>query len=337
MSSNARARVACELGWFDPERLEPITAGRINDSFRVVDRATGVQGVLQAINARVFPQAVQLCDQLERVVVHLNRQQPQWVPQLLATRDGTAFLRHDDRVWRLWQYVEGETLQLEHCEAQLRLRRLQAAGAAFARTQVLLENLPGSRLQPAIGHHHDLTYYLERFEPLAAHATPQWRERIATYREQPFGELAHDGYIHGDCKPDNLLFHCNTADVAAVLDLDTVMWGSRALDFGDLVRSSVWVAEQFDRQSFVALLDGFVAGQSGAAQPCSASALAAAPVYISFMLSLRYLIDHLQGDVEFKVTRNGDNLLRAERQFQRTAALSAQRADTESLVAARLA
>ena len=43
---------------------------------------------------------------------------------------------------------------------------------------------------------------------------------------------------------------------------------------------------------------------------------AAAPAYMSFMLSVRFLTDHLEGDVYFKVDRRGDNLARARSQLE---------------------
>ena len=47
------------------------------------------------------------------------------------------------------------------------------------------------------------------------------------------------GVIHGDGKFNNLLFNEGEDEVIAVLDLDTVMWHRRALDFGDLARAGV--------------------------------------------------------------------------------------------------
>ena len=37
---------------------------------------------------------------------------------------------------------------------------------------------------------------------------------------------------------------------------------------------------------------------------------------MSFMLAVRFLADHLQGDVYFKVASRGDNLLRARSQLR---------------------
>ncbi len=333
MNPLEHAHLACSKGWFEPLTVATLSAGRINDSYRVTSAAEPGEFVLQAVNMRVFPNAPQLVQQLARVVDHLNQRQPGWVPALLPTRTEARHLRHGDRVWRLWRFVVGEALQPETCSRSVLQERLRAAGRAFATTQVLLEDLPGERLQPGISHHHDLDYFLQAFDGLSEQASDLWCERVARFRAQPQALKSHDGYIHGDCKPDNLLFQSGGTEVAAVLDLDTVMWGNRALDFGDLVRSSVWRQEAFDLALFAALLDGFVHGQRSSSQPIEPEQLLDAPVFVSFMLSLRYLIDHLQGDLAFKVEQHGDNLRRAERQYRRTEALNAAHSEMAQLIA----
>ena len=40
-----------------------------------------------------------------------------------------------------------------------------------------------------------------------------------------------------------------------------------------------------------------------------------APAYMSFMLGVRFLVDHLSDDVYFKVSAHGDNLRRARGQL----------------------
>jgi hypothetical protein len=46
-----------------------------------------------------------------------------------------------------------------------------------------------------------------------------------------------------------------------------------------------------------------------------------APVYVAFMLGVRFLTDHLEGDRYFKVRERGENLSRAQRQFAMMARL----------------
>ena len=44
--------------------------------------------------------------------------------------------------------------------------------------------------------------------------------------------------------------------------------------------------------------------------------MATAPVYVAFMLGIRFLTDHLEGDRYFRVSARGDNLHRARAQFE---------------------
>jgi hypothetical protein len=39
-------------------------------------------------------------------------------------------------------------------------------------------------------------------------------------------------------------------------------------------------------------------------------------MYVACTLGVRYLIDHLEGDVWFRVQKHGDNLVKARRQFR---------------------
>lgn len=321
----ADARAACRAGWFEPVLLSAIGGGRINDT--VLVRDPGQQAfVLQRVSEQVFPEPELLMRQLARISDHMQQAAPGWMPELVPARaDARASMpsiSHAGGHWRLWRHVAGERLQAAPSEA-LFAQRLGAAGFAFGRTQVLLESLPGPRLQPAIAHYHDLTWFLARFDEVASAASDEWRRRVGEVRAmaETFGQA--DGHIHGDCKPDNLQFVAGAATVAAVLDLDTAMWANRALDFGDLIRSSVWHNERYEHAYFEQLATGFVQAQRESSQPSALADLAAAPRYVSAMLSLRYLLDHLTGDRVFKTTVRGDNLRRAERQHRRTLQLEA--------------
>ncbi len=59
--------------------------------------------------------------------------------------------------------------------------------------------------------------------------------------------------------------------------------------------------------------DGFT-GAFPAIDDCAR--FAASPAYMSFMLAVRFLTDHLLGDIYFKVASRGQNLLRARSQLQ---------------------
>ena len=75
------------------------------------------------------------------------------------------------------------------------------------------------------------------------------RRHLAERLRQP------NGYIHGDCKVDNLIFD-DENEVLAVLDLDTLMRGHWAWEFGDLVRSAL--AEAARPARFKAAAKGYL-------------------------------------------------------------------------------
>ena len=83
--------------------------------------------------------------------------------------------------------------------------------------------------------------------------------------------------------------------------------------FGDFVRS-LWVGRQaVDLELFRCSMQGFLRGAPP--RNCSPEEFVEAPLYISFMLGVRFLTDHLQGDRYFKISLRGDNLVRAREQF----------------------
>ena len=113
-------------------------------------------------------------------------------------------------------------------------------------------------------------------------------------------------------KLDNLLFARTSAAVDCVLDLDTVMQGHWAWDLGDLVRSLATTEGALDGELFAAACAGFL---SGSGRRATTAELLAAPRYVTFMLGVRFLTDHLLGDRYFKVSEPGENRTRSRQQF----------------------
>jgi hypothetical protein len=236
-------------------------------------------------------------------------------------------------VWRLQPFVA-------HSRATSRVddpHDLGAAAGAFGRFQALLADLDPVQLRPVIPHFHDLDWQIARLDACIASAPSRLpdvaeecrfvatrRALDTTYRTDP---AAPRGLIHGDCKVSNVLFAAANAQVLAVIDLDTAMYGARALDFGDLVRSAFAGNElappaAIDAERLHILGQRFVRGlgESLAQADGLRASLALAPCRMSFMLGIRFLIDHLEGDKYFRLRHPGDNLLRARRQFELTRA-----------------
>ncbi|MEZ5560652.1 MAG: aminoglycoside phosphotransferase family protein [Pseudomonadales bacterium] len=307
------ALTVLEAAYFPALAIEPLGAGHINDTYLV--RAVDGRYVLQRINAQVFPDPCAVMEKVVTVLEHLARVAPGSTPQLIATRSGAPYTQDESgAVWRLWRYLEGSrTLQRLDNVGQA-----QAAGFAFGAFEHALRALQAPISDPIPGFMQAATY-LDALDGLLASngVTPDDGTLALLAQLEPRRELAalfgaRDRLVHGDCKVNNLLFDAGSDRVLCVLDLDTVMRGHWAWDFGDLARSGAADGSAFACERFAALARGF---RAGAGIDADADDLVLAPRYVAAMLAVRFVTDHLAGDRYFRVSRRGENLLRAREQL----------------------
>lgn len=295
--------------------VREITKGHINDTFAIDESL-----LLQRINGDIF----------DAMAVIENRAQfDDWIHDLIPRQaEVEAGVHHwigvDGEVWRAAEFAQGrnfDVLPTELCEA---------AGEAFGDFL--------SRLQPCQEHprtviqgFHDIGEYLLGFDDARPTAESQPWVDFVNARRATLTEFDAEDFqvIHGDCKVNNLIFHQERPEVAKIVDLDTLMWGHPAWDFGDLVRSVVTGAagNTIDRERLQLVVDGFT--ETYSVEPRLVETFARAPAHMSFMLGVRFLTDHLNGDAYFKVARPGMNLERAIEQFRITEALEAIAEDLE--------
>jgi Ser/Thr protein kinase RdoA (MazF antagonist) len=301
--------------------LTPITSGHINESWRV-DAPNGASCLLQWLNHRVFPQADAVEDNLETVLDHLARG-----PSLLRAGDGTRRVHAPSGLWRLFEWLPARSTHERPADGTMAREAGRALGAALHG----LADLAVERVHPVLAAFHDLDARLSAFDEARAGARPARREAAAALldrvdaarvdrlaaREVSSGRRR---VLHGDPKFTNFLF---AGDGSAVLvDWDTVMVGPLAWDFGDFLRSAASRGAEDDPAHagvepdlLGACADGFRRGLAEPLDASARSALADAPARMAFMLAVRFLTDHLDGDRYFRVRRPGQNLDRAAAQF----------------------
>ena len=129
---------------------------------------------------------------------------------------------------------------------------------------------------------------------------------------------------HNDTKLNNVLLDAKTGRGVCVIDLDTVMPGLAAYDFGDSIRFGANTAAEDERDlskvglsltMFEAFTRGFL-GEAG--QVMSRREIELLPMGAKLMTlecGMRFLADYLNGDKYFRVHRPGHNLDRARTQF----------------------
>jgi Ser/Thr protein kinase RdoA (MazF antagonist) len=319
-------RLAARFGLDAPDAVRSIEAGHINESFEV--RAGERAALLQWINPAVFPRAAAVQDNVERVLAHLRARAPELgTPALLPTVAGALRAEDASGLWRALEWLpDRRTLARPEDAADAR-----AAGAALGRFLRALETVPPSDLEPVLAGFHDLDARLAALDAARADASADRlraaaealarvdAEREARRRGRAAGPLR---VIHGDPKFTNFLFPAAGAAPPVLVDYDTLMPGRLAWDLGDFLRSAAATAAEDDPEAAgvdAALLAAGAEGVLGALGPGLADedpeALADAPARMAFMLAVRFLTDHLAGDVYFRTRRPGQNLDRARAQL----------------------
>ena len=129
---------------------------------------------------------------------------------------------------------------------------------------------------------------------------------------------------HNDTKCNNVMFDKDTKEPLAVIDLDTVMPGFTAYDYGDAVRFAANTAAEdepdvskvsLDLRLCGAFTDGFVGKIRDHLRREEVNTLPDGLLLITLELAARFLTDYLDGDRYFKIRTNDHNLIRARNQI----------------------
>ncbi len=340
---------------------EELVAGNINQTYLLhfIDDGDKYY-VLQKLNTYVFREPEKVMENIFRVTKHIKNKLlaagcpdiDRRVLQYLSTEDGKPYALYKDGFWRGYLYVD-DSRTYDYIGDPEYFRQ---AGYAFGEFQGLLADFPAETLHETIPHFHDTP---QRFEQL--HEAIQ-RDAVGRAggvrteidfllaRENEVGEIVkslEEGRIpqrvtHNDTKINNVLFD-NISDTAiCVIDLDTVMPGSALYDFGDAIRSGANTAGEdeedislirFDLERFEAFTHGFLEKTGSRLTAEEIRLLPASARILTLELCARFLADYLNGDVYFKVKKQGHNLIRTRNQIELVRQMEQKMADMETIVA----
>jgi hypothetical protein len=325
--------------------------GHINETYFATYRRNGStrRYVHQRINTFVFRDPEALTHNVATVTRHMRDKLvregapdiDRRVLRLVPTRDGADLLvtQNGDR-WRTYAFIEGTTGRV-HVEQP---RDAFEAARAFGEFARVIADLPAASLHETIPGFHDTH---ARFRLLLATIAADRQNRAAAARCEIASALAYEPLCHAlpdlakehtlplraahnDTKITNVLFDVRSARAVCVVDLDTVMPGLTLYDVGELVRTAATRAAEdepdpsrvcVDRELFDAVANGFVEGAQDLISPVERRAFVMAGKVLAFENGVRFLTDHLEGDVYFRVHRANHNLDRARAQFALVASL----------------
>ena len=317
-------------------------AGHINDTFAVWAADHSRRWILQRINTDTFTDPAGLMENVTGVTSYLRREilarggdPDRETLNVVPTREGKPYYTDcEGGAWRAYLFVEG-TVCLQKVENE---RDFYTAAETFGNFQNQLAGYPAATLHETIARFHDTPNRYANFEKaLAADVMGRAKDvgpEIAFIRareadcrvlvDQLAAGVLPLRVTHNDTKLNNVLIDQATGKGICVIDLDTVMPGLSAYDFGDSIRFGANdCAEDEPDQSKVhfslhlykVFAEGYLAAAGSAMTEAERRSLPWGAKLMTLECGIRFLTDYLEGDHYFKISRPDQNLDRARTQF----------------------
>ena len=340
--------------------IAPFGNGHINKTYLISTEGVKERYILQWINSYVFIHPREVMENMLHITEHLQERireeggdPDRETIRLVPSVTGEPWVEDEEgEVWRVMLCVP-DTVSPQHPDDP---HVLEECGEAFGCFSRRLKDFPAGSLYETIPSFHDTPVRLRQLEDAAA-ADPCGRLKdvaeemaFARAREAETRILveAHAAgklplrVTHNDTKVNNVLLDRKTGKAVCVVDLDTVMPGLLAYDFGDAIRVGACSAEEDERDldrirlelpRAEAFARGFLKELKGELGEEELLSLEAGARLMTFENGLRFLADHLNGDRYFRIHRPGQNLDRARAQFALLADMEKHRDEMRGMLA----
>lgn len=326
----------------DDEILDivPYGSGHVNDTFLITCKER--KYVLQRINHHIFKKPsevmeniINICEHLRKKVV-LNGGDPERETlTFIPAKDGTFLCEYDGNFYRVYVFVDN-VITYQSIENPIHFYN---AGRAFGKFQNMLADFDADKLHETIVNFHNTKDRYNNFKIALSQNKSGRKDQVlkeidfVNERKDKYGaivDLLEEGKIplrvtHNDTKLNNILIDPETQEAVCVIDLDTVMPSSLLCDFGDAIRSGTNTAEEderdlskvhFDINLFEKFAQGFLEEMKDSITPLEVELLPKSAFLMTIECGIRFLTDHLDGDLYFKIHRENHNLDRARTQFK---------------------
>jgi hypothetical protein len=317
-------------------KADPFGNGNINSTYLITTHS-GRKYILQKINSAVFrsPEdvmhnVISVSDFLKIKQAEKKENNGQMVLSFIKTYAEKYYLIEDHEYWRMSDFINNSFVYNITPSPEVMFE----AGRAFGNFQKDLSGFPIETLKIVIDNFHNTKVRYQEFEKAA---DENRFDRLQYIKEEmqfiidnkKMCELLDNRHLplrvtHNDTKLSNILFDINTKKALCVIDLDTIMPGYAAYDFGDSIRTGACSADEnetdpekvnFDFDRFACYLEGFLSGNGNGYIKEEILSLPAGCILITYEQALRFITDYLSGDRYYKITCPEQNLYRARNQI----------------------
>ena len=326
--------------------VKPFGAGHINETYAVY--MPGQEGdelsyVLQRVNSNVFKDPAGVMDNIFGVTEYLRNvirreggDPDRETLSYIKTKSGCNYFEDSEgEPWRCYNFIpDSVCYQLVEEPEQF-----YQSGSSFGHFLKQLCDYPASKLNETIPDFHNTVKRFGAFQVAlkrdlknrAASCRPEIDFALA--REKDCGVLVEQqdaGILplrvtHNDTKLNNILFDEKTGKGLCIIDLDTIMPGLAANDFGDSIRFGAATAEEdeqnldlmhFDISLYELYVKGYLEETKDVLTEAEIKSLPWGARLMTLECGIRFLTDYLQGDTYFKTDYPEHNLVRARTQFR---------------------
>ncbi len=320
--------------------FEVMNSGHINSTYKVNFFRDNQRKdyILQKVNTYVFQDPVGVMNNISSVTEFIRKKIKEKqatakrnVLHYSLTVDGEYYTYTDDGgFWRCYRFIDDSVCFLRTDD----LRIIEESGRAFGEFQLYLADYPVDKLSIVIPHFHNTVRRYQAFRDAIAHDEAKRVQELGKEIEEYFAyeEIATRCYrmqkegilplrvTHNDTKTSNILFDKDTLEHLSVIDLDTVMPGLVAFDFGDAIRVAASTAYEdekdlskvaLDISKYEAFTKGFVLSVKDSLLQAEKETLALGAIAMTVECGMRFLTDYVNGDKYFKIHYPDHNLVRA--------------------------
>lgn len=322
--------------------VNPLKIGHINDSFILKGKNPEDESYfLQRINHNIFKNVEGLQNNIKIVTDHLRKKYTEAgetnlqekVLELIPTKDGKLYYQHTDgNYWRIYINIK-DTHSYEAITPALAYE----AGKAYGNFHCMIVDIPKESLIDSIPDFHNVEFRIQQMkDAVQENATgrlekTRWMVDELNARADEMcmpQQLLREGKLpgrinHCDTKINNLLFNAKD-EPCCIVDLDTMMVSTVLSDFGDFMRTAAntGAEDDPDPDKIDVNLDIFEAYTKGYLEkatfltPLELEYLALGAKMLTYMQTVRFYTDYLNGDTYYKINHPEHNWQRTIAQFR---------------------
>lgn len=325
--------------------IAPHGGGYINDTYCVTcEKSDGekIRYILQRINHSIFkdPESLMenfsmVCDYLKEIVKAAGGDPVRETLTVVPTKDGEKLVHADENYYRMLLFIEDTVCH----DVSQGTEDFYKCAKAFGNFQYMLKDFPAEKLTETIPNFHNTPKRFETFlkavEENKSGRAHLVQDEINFIMERKtvtdsLIDLLNAGELplkvtHNDTKLSNILMDAKTDDSLCVIDLDTIMPGLAAYDFGDSIRAGACYSTEDEKdlskvyvvlELFEAYVKGFIEGCKDGLTQKEIETLPLGAKVITLEQGIRFLTDYLDGDLYYKTQYADHNLDRTRTQLK---------------------